>query len=194
MKKTIALLYVVAIFAIKGCGGHYQHFKNGSLESDYEYDKERAACKMEAMRAFPVANRKIVLQQPTVVGGGASTNCYRYGNDLDCTTTPKQQVIIPGKSIVVDDNAEARNSFESNCMTAKGWQTRFVKNQETTSATKSYTPHAPTTVLRGRDWCPDINNFCDTKGYRADKADTVKGKREWCPEIDNFCDRKGMGR
>jgi|JI6StandDraft_1071083.scaffolds.fasta_scaffold76944_3 hypothetical protein len=49
-------------------------------------------------------------------------------------------------------------------------------------------PPNPRSEHRGREWCPDIDNFCDSRGFRADKSDAGKGKRDWCPEKNNFCD------
>lgn len=49
-------------------------------------------------------------------------------------------------------------------------------------------PQNPRSEPRVREWCPDIDNFCDSRGFRADNSGAGKGKRDWCPDKNNFCD------
>jgi predicted Zn-dependent protease len=45
-------------------------------------------------------------------------------------------------------------------------------------------------LAKSHDWCPEIDNFCDSKSNNSQVSESKpqqRVKRDWCPEIDSFC-------
>jgi hypothetical protein len=123
---------LVALLMLSGCA-QYQWQKSGAAQS--EFNRDSYECQTEAARTYPT---QVVTRQVTSGYTTPSyTNCsgsgsaygsggYVYGNNnVNCTTTPGQQV--QGVTTTVDVNANNRAQSEKACMYARGWQLIRVK-------------------------------------------------------------------
>jgi hypothetical protein len=105
IKKTITISF--AVFFLTGCGETYW---SHNIKGETEFYSDKNSCISQANAAYPI--RK---SQPTYTG--SSTNCYGYGNSLNCTTTP-----TPNYFANVDWNESARRTYHEDCLKSKGWQ------------------------------------------------------------------------
>lgn len=107
--KNTALLVALSII-MTGCavGGWTR-----PNTTEAEFRRDTYQCEQEAARMYPAAMVQVrsPYQQDT-----EQTNCTRYGNRLDCTTTKSD--VQPS---VEDANAGARNNAHRSCLNAKGY-------------------------------------------------------------------------
>lgn len=109
-KKTI---YLVTLFIVLGtlssCTRIYWT-KPGFTQEQWNIDL--AKCNLAATQNVP-PNYQTTYSN---VGGG-TTNCYNYGNSVQCNTTPPVQI-----PTTRDVNKSAREQFRNNCLTLLGYQ------------------------------------------------------------------------
>lgn len=148
--------------------------KPGAGSDDWELDSSE--CRVLAAGAIPAATQQIQLsggyRNPSV------TNCSALGSNINCTTSGGDYV--PPTYYAFDANTSIRDEAVELCLKRKGWRRVTEAELKAKSQQQQETR---------RDWCPEIDNFCDTKPYnqQASKSKPQRAKRDWCPEIDNFC-------
>lgn len=85
--------------------------------TEAEFYQDRYQCEQQAAQMYPVA-----IVQRTVAGGyqgPSQTNCYGYGNNIQCTTTPG--TYMPPVSTAQDVNAMNRDGAFRSCLNSKGY-------------------------------------------------------------------------
>ncbi len=169
---------VTALVVLSACGTIYYWVKPGGSQS--ELDADKTECRVLAAGAIPRDTQQVKLtsgsRTPTM------TNCSSFGRSVDCISTGG--AYIPPTYYSYDANEGLRDDAVELCLQRKGWQR--VTREELRSTSSQRTSSHPS---QKRDWCPEIDNFCDVKGdaqpRRASPAESPK--RDWCPKIDGFC-------
>jgi hypothetical protein len=85
--------------------------------TEAEFYQDRYQCEQQAAQMYPVA-----MVQRTVGSGyqaPAQTNCYTYGNNTSCTTTPG--TYTPPATVTEDANSVNRNVAFQSCLNSKGY-------------------------------------------------------------------------
>lgn len=118
-KLTVTLFLVLA-----GCAQPQKWY--GGTESSF--NRDRYECEQEAARSFPPQ----MVQHQTSPGvnvqpsQSVQTNCTRYGNQVNCTSTPQGVNASiynrPPSYVTLDANAGSRGNSVRSCLFARGYR------------------------------------------------------------------------
>lgn len=141
MKVSVALVLSVSLL-LTACAS--RKWVNAN-DSSANYASDSASCGNEAIRLIPdgppTARRTTTTAEPAPRTNVYNTNCSKWGDETNCTTTGTTVAPRKSKTTAVlealnssfeanessGSNAHLRKEYSSNCLTMKGWSQVRVK-------------------------------------------------------------------
>lgn len=112
-KLGLRSLIFLMIVLLNGCGS-FRMVNYSNPNANFRVDD--AACQNDAATRVPN-----VAPQPSTAPTMYTTNCSRYGNSMDCTTTGGDNTAGARNALAQMQTNNNRNDYVANCLTMKGW-------------------------------------------------------------------------
>jgi hypothetical protein len=194
-KKTNIIAVASSCFAVLVLGGCANHGYDRVCEwcdeaSQAQLRKDVAEC--NAIARYQVPDRSAQRKTGRIVTSHGSTSCTtNKRGEVTCTTG--SSYTYPEETTIDITEYDARKKVFMACTDEKGKYyspkagvLKTFANNVVPQTNES--PPIQRPEPRGREWCADIDNFCDSGGFKADKSNANSRKRDWCPEKNNFCE------
>lgn len=137
--KIITVAVLVSVLLLTACA-RTKLVHTNETDSSANYTRDTAVCENEAIRVVPPAPTRITVAPAAAATSpqSYSTNCSKWGDETNCTTTARAAPRSTNKFAAFMDgynkgeaNRASSNSadiekYTKNCMALKGWTSRRV--------------------------------------------------------------------